>query len=174
MTAPVTASATGSPTIDKPFYGIGFGGAVGRYFKKYATFSGRASRSEFWWAFLFVGVVGAVIGALSALNGAVGAVGVVAGWIWGLLTLIPNLSIAIRRLHDTNKSGWWVLVPYLLVNVAQFIGLFKLNGYADTGADPAGTTVWVLVFGVALVIGAVLSIALYVAKSDPKGERFDK
>ena len=99
--------------------------------KKYATFSGRASRSEFWWFQLFYWVVLAVISFLSAaLGGALTAssysqlnylilipVGIVI-----LALLVPFLALQVRRFHDRNLSGWWYLAAIILSNI-PFIGI---------------------------------------------------
>jgi uncharacterized membrane protein YhaH (DUF805 family) len=69
-------------------------------FSKYADFSGRASRSEYWWFFLFVFLVGAACSMVSQ---------VLAGLFY-LGTLLPSIAAATRRLHDTNRSGWWQLI----------------------------------------------------------------
>ena len=76
--------------------------------KKYCSFKGRASRSEFWWFCLFtlllniaVGIVGAIAPALASIISAVQAL-----WL-----LLPTLSVSTRRLHDRNLSGWWQLLP---------------------------------------------------------------
>jgi uncharacterized membrane protein YhaH (DUF805 family) len=69
-------------------------------FSKYADFNGRAKRPEYWWFFLFLFLLGAVTGAISeVLNGIV-----------ALATLIPSLAVGARRLHDTDRSGWWQLL----------------------------------------------------------------
>lgn len=69
-------------------------------FKKYANFSGRASRSEYWWWALFV--------LLITIAGQV--IGDIPGAIASLVTLVPYLAVTSRRLHDIGKSGWWQLV----------------------------------------------------------------
>jgi len=69
-------------------------------FTKYADFTGRASRPEFWWFFLFCFLVGGVLSAFStALSG-----------IFALITIVPRLAVGARRLHETNRSGWWQLL----------------------------------------------------------------
>jgi uncharacterized membrane protein YhaH (DUF805 family) len=76
-------------------------------FSKYADFSGRASRSEYWWFFLFligVYIVASLIGNL-------------AYWVAVAATLLPSLAAGARRLHDTGRSGWW-----LLLNLVPLIG----------------------------------------------------
>jgi uncharacterized membrane protein YhaH (DUF805 family) len=69
-------------------------------FSKYADFNSRAKRPEYWWFFLFLFLLGAVTGAISdVLNGIV-----------ALATLAPSLAVGARRLHDTDRSGWWQLL----------------------------------------------------------------
>jgi uncharacterized membrane protein YhaH (DUF805 family) len=73
-------------------------------FTKYADFSGRATRSEYWWFILFIFLGGFVLSFVSLIVYA----------IFVLATIIPSISAATRRLHDTGRSGWWqliVLVP---------------------------------------------------------------
>ena len=83
-----------------------FSEAVKSGFDHYTKFDGRAGRPAFWWWFLF-GVLVA-IGA-NIIDAILGTWGVVNG-LAGLALLLPNLSVAIRRLHDTDHSGWWVLI----------------------------------------------------------------
>jgi uncharacterized membrane protein YhaH (DUF805 family) len=69
-------------------------------FAKYADFNGRAKRPEYWWFFLFLILLGAATGIVSqTLNGVV-----------ALATILPSLAVGARRLHDTNRSGWWQLL----------------------------------------------------------------
>jgi uncharacterized membrane protein YhaH (DUF805 family) len=83
--------------------------------QKYADFSGRARRSEYWYFLLFymliliaLSVVDVVLGWFSSDAG----VGVLSG-IYTLALLIPSLSVSVRRLHDTDRSGWWLLIGLL-------------------------------------------------------------
>ena len=101
---------------------MSFGQAISSGFKKYAVFRGRASRSEFWYWVLFYIIVGIIVSILDNLFGfqintvtdldtgeSVTAV-YNPGWlssIWSLVVLLPTISVAVRRLHDVNKSGWW-------------------------------------------------------------------
>lgn len=86
-------------------------------FAKYADFSGRASRSEYWWFVLFILLVSMAASVISPKLSA----------LFSLATLLPSIAAATRRLHDTNRTGWWqllVLVPLvgfivLLVFLAQ-------------------------------------------------------
>ncbi|WP_184695138.1 DUF805 domain-containing protein [Rhizobium leguminosarum] len=84
---------------------MGFGQAIGSYFKNYVNFSGRASRSEFWYSALFVSLVAIallVVDRSQTLNR-----------IWSLATFLPWIAVAARRLHDVNRSGWWQLLVLL-------------------------------------------------------------
>jgi len=76
-------------------------------FKKYATFKGRASRSEYWWYLLFASLI-ALLGAVIA-NTLYGDPSELTLFdiVW-LLIFLPGLAVGIRRLHDVNKSGWWL------------------------------------------------------------------
>ena len=81
--------------------------------KKYAVFSGRAQRKEYWMFFLFNFIIAFVLGFVEGLAGGPG----VLGSLYGLAVLIPGIAVSVRRLHDTNRSGWW-----LLISVVPFIG----------------------------------------------------
>lgn len=116
----------GTTTIAGPLYGASFGQAVVRFFRKYATFSGRASRSEYWWWQLATTLVYFVLGIVTVVLGLVTGelntdgdvfylspafnVGIALLAAWALVTLVPQLALAVRRLHDANLSGWFVLV----------------------------------------------------------------
>ena len=73
-------------------------------FEKYATFRGRAARSEYWWWYLFFVLVQVVLNAaeMEMLSG-----------VFIVLVLIPHLAVTVRRLHDINLSGWWVFFYYV-------------------------------------------------------------
>ncbi|HYM35713.1 MAG TPA: DUF805 domain-containing protein [Steroidobacteraceae bacterium] len=77
-----------------------FGKAIGTCFTKYATFDGRASRSEFWWFILFTWLATA---ALSILSPAL-------SWVFQIGVILPTLAAGARRLHDTDRSGWFQLM----------------------------------------------------------------
>ena len=91
---------------------VGFGEAISEGFKNMLTFSGRASRSAFWWFFLgaiIIDVAGAVVGR------AAGAVAI--QYVVSVIIALVSLSLSVRRLHDTGKSGFW-----------WFIGLIPIIG----------------------------------------------
>ena len=102
--------------------------------KKYATFSGRATRSEYWFFALFSFIISVVLGFLDGVIGKVGAdktIGIL-GSIYSLAVLIPSIAVMARRLHDTNRSGWWILIG--LIPIIGWIVLFVFS-VLDSGPD---------------------------------------
>tara|TARA_B110000881_G_C18546889_1_gene501735 strand:+ start:360 stop:737 length:378 start_codon:yes stop_codon:yes gene_type:complete len=90
-------------------------------FKRYFDFSGRSRRKEYWYFALFNLIVAVLLGIFDGALGTVDAelgLGVL-GAIYAVATIIPNLSITFRRLHDVNKSAWWLLI--LLIPLIGFI-----------------------------------------------------
>lgn len=151
----------GEVPLSQPFYGAPIGVAVKRFFKKYATFRGRASRAEFWWWFLVSYLISFVLGLLgqviagpqpqppvaatteaevaayaTAVFGWVAQASILS-WIWALATLVGTLALSARRLHDTGRSGWWYL-----------IGLIPL-------------------------VGAIILIVFWASAPKPEGQRYD-
>lgn len=74
--------------------------------EKYVDFNGRASRSEFWWYVLFAFIASAV---LQLVDNAIVGMPLLAS-IFALATLLPGLAVSVRRLHDKDKSGWFILL----------------------------------------------------------------
>lgn len=91
--------------------------------KKYADFKGRASRAEFWTFFIFVLIAQAVARLVDVLLGS-GPLGGPVSMLTGLLLFVPQVSVAVRRLHDVNRSGRALLVPCLLLLAAPLLVLF--------------------------------------------------
>lgn len=129
---------------------MGFGEAIGTCFRKYFTFSGRARRSEYWWFFLFIWLVSTIILALEIGLDVSG----MPGWILGpissiflLVTFFPLLAAGWRRLHDTGRHGWYLLLPYVisLLMLATFaVGIFQaapafMQFFATMEASEGGT-----------------------------------
>lgn len=91
---------------------MSFTEAVRSVLTQYATFTGRARRSEFWWFALFyflVMVVASILDGLLGLSYGGGYFGVFYTLAW-LALLLPNIAVTVRRLHDTGRSGWWWLI----------------------------------------------------------------
>jgi uncharacterized membrane protein YhaH (DUF805 family) len=83
-------------------------------FQKYVTWQGRATRSEFWWFALFVFAGNMILSAGSVSMMSFGSGGGILNAVFAIGTFLPYISVLVRRLHDTDKSGWWFwigLVP---------------------------------------------------------------
>jgi uncharacterized membrane protein YhaH (DUF805 family) len=93
---------------------------------KYADFSGRAGRSEYWWFFLFVILVGAAASVVSDTLSVLFYLGV----------LLPSIAAATRRLHDTNRSGWWQLISLVpVIGTIVLIVFLAQEGTAQSTAQ---------------------------------------
>ena len=116
---------------------MGFGEAIKSFWSNYATFKGRSRRSEYWWIQLFLVLTNLAVAAidLALMNGDVdrfianGGGGIV-GLVWILVTIVPALAVLIRRLHDTGKSGWWVLIGFV-----PFVGTIVLFVFSVLDSD---------------------------------------
>lgn len=139
-------SAVGS--LDLPLYGASPAQAVTRFFQNYAKFTGRASRSEYWWIAGFFGVAYGVLGVLVGFIGSatrtVDATGkaepgpaiipfVVLMFVLFFASIVPSIAIAIRRLHDANFSGF-----LYLITLVPYIGSFALFILYLLPSSPAG------------------------------------
>lgn len=107
---------------------MSFQEAIKAVLGNYATFEGRARRSEYWYWTLAVVLAEVVILILSALNKSVGQVLYV---VLILAVLVPSLAVTVRRLHDTGRSGWWILVGLI-----PFIGAIILIVFAVQDSQP--------------------------------------
>ncbi|GDX87670.1 DUF805 domain-containing protein [Gemmatimonadota bacterium] len=96
---------------DAPFPPMTFGEAIAACLAKYATFGGRARRSEYWYFVLATSVVSWVAFALGAGMALFGeGTGLVLYYIVLLGLTLPTTAASVRRLHDTNRSGWWLFI----------------------------------------------------------------
>jgi uncharacterized membrane protein YhaH (DUF805 family) len=127
--------------------------AVTSGFKRYVDFQGRSSRSEYWYWVLFSAIAGFVIGfifgfiqgLIEGLAGGPNAASTLISAISPLVSLalfLPTLAVAIRRLHDTNRGGWWYLLVFTIVGVIPLLIWFCTRGTIGEnrfGPDPLGT-----------------------------------
>ena len=112
--------------------------------KKYAVFGGRARRKEYWFFVLFNFIFAVV---LAFIDGMIGTFdpetgyGVLSG-IYGLVVIIPGIAVTIRRLHDTDRSGWWLLILFIpLIGAIWLLVLMVIDGTPGEnqyGPDPKG------------------------------------
>lgn len=189
-----SSAPTAAVPLSQPHYGCSFGEAFVRFWKKYATFSGRASRSEFWWWFLASTVIGLVLAQFASGDSSLGFLST----IWWIATLIPTLALSVRRLHDTNKPGWWIGVYFggfvvlgiamVVILIVSAINTFTVNTFGQ-GATYYGyryghdaTNIIGILAGGGIGIGIcfLLMLALWITyivfmalPSNPEGARFD-
>jgi uncharacterized membrane protein YhaH (DUF805 family) len=105
-----------------------FADSISTCFKKYATFDGIAQRSEYWWFVLFCVLVSSILNLFSQNISAA----------FSLATLLPSLAVGARRLHDTDRSGWWQLLMFIpligwIVLIVFFAQEGKSNRYGAAG-----------------------------------------
>ena len=150
---------------------MGFGEAIGSCFRKFAVFSGRARRSEYWWFILF--------SVLATLAGA--AVDQVlhphqdGGPVSSLVSLalfLPQLGVTVRRLHDTGRSGWWIggFIVYLIGAImVSFMVVFGPAGRGSPGNE--GEIVPAVLFG-GVAIYAIWLFVLTVLRGTDGANRY--
>ena len=144
-------------------------------FKRYADFSGRSRRMEFWMWILFQVIVYVVVVILAmvlgggammmmgsgadptsamAAGGAMMIIFLLYG-LFGLVCLIPSIAVSIRRLHDTDRTGWWLMAfwgPYLVLLASPFI----VGASVASGSDPMAGGVIALIAVLALLVGSLI------------------
>ena len=113
---------------------------------KYATFTGRARRQEFWMYFLVVAIIEIALSIIFSILGSIAGVFSIIGsfiiGLFGLVIIIPTLALWMRRLHDTGKSGWWLLISLIPVVGSIVLLVFALldsqPGDNKYGPNPKG------------------------------------
>lgn len=166
----------------RPLYRASFPQAIRRFWKNYARFSGRASRSEFWWATLMLGVMAAVpaiilavglgtflLGALGlsqdhlAIGAVLAAVGSGLGLVVAILTLVPTLALGWRRVHDANLAGPAYLLAVIPSSITTVLSI-AAPGITGTTSNWGSYSVY---------FGAALVLVFGLLKPKSEGRRFD-
>jgi uncharacterized membrane protein YhaH (DUF805 family) len=98
--------------------------------RRYADFDGRSGRPEFWWYQLFNLIVYIVVVAIVSVVAGF-STGQLAADLYSLAVLLPGLGVGIRRLHDINRSGWW-----LVLGIIPIVGAIVLIVFAATAGTP--------------------------------------
>lgn len=136
--------------------------------RKYADFSGRATRAEFWWWVLATMLVGFAIGTVDGAINALLAGGIGYGFsplssIFGLAVLLPDLAVTCRRLHDIGKSGWWQLAWFVIAFLGAIpliagVIIFVVSGFS-------GAKGWEMDEGslVVMIVGIIVSLLIWLA-----------
>ena len=152
--------------------------------KRYAHFNGRSRRKEYWMWILFQVIVGIVLsfidaalglggqatGTTSAVPGSVAAAGNLRGGIlsniFSLAVLLPNIAVAVQRMHDIDRSGWYILLPMVPV----FVAIFAVAGSAASGN--MGVMILAGVAGLAALVCSILVFVWYCTAGTPGPNRF--
>ncbi|WEV53144.1 DUF805 domain-containing protein [Bifidobacterium sp. ESL0704] len=185
---PNNSAPAAAVPLNRPYYGCPPIEAVKRFFLNYVRFSGRASRSEFWWSYLFYVVVNIVImiidrGVLHETNSFLDS-------IWALAVLVPWIAISIRRLHDSGKSGWWILLPggltvagfivFAFIAITAGLGVSSVMGSsmnamgAVSAGAAGGVVLGAIIFLLCLLAGFIIGLIFMVQGPKPEGARFDE
>lgn len=150
---------------------MGFGDAISICFKKYATFSGRARRAEYWYFVLFSFLCRLVT---TILDAGVGLHGTSGGPFSALLSLglfIPSLAVLTRRLHDTDRSGFWVLGFYGVI-FACTIAIFVIALSMSRAESRVGAVVAVVVFALGIIGAAIWMLIITATKGTNGSNRY--
>lgn len=122
-----------------------FAQSISTVYRKFATFSGRAPRSEFWWYMLFDTLVSVSLDFISTSLAN----------MWDLANILPSIAVACRRLHDIDKSGWWQLLPLAAAPIL-------LAGFVKSGLDFVDYFSWDNTGTPLFWGGAIVAFVLYV------------
>ena len=121
-----------------------FGESIKVCFNKFADFTGRARRSEYWWFYLFTQLIGTFTCGLGSL-----------------VCLIPMMAVTVRRLHDTNRSGWWYFLP-LIVMVVGMCFFIPLVIAGDVNKNEWMTGTGAVIYLISMLVVLAISIMLIV------------
>ncbi len=121
-----------------------FGESIKVCFNKFADFTGRARRSEYWWFYLFAQLVGSVTCGIGSL-----------------VCFIPMMAVTVRRLHDTGRSGWWYFLPLIIMLVGMCI-FIPLVIAGDINKNDLMTGTGAVIYLVSLLAVLAISIMLLV------------
>jgi uncharacterized membrane protein YhaH (DUF805 family) len=135
-----------------------------RPLERYADFRGRASRAEYWWFYLATIIVGLVA---EVADGTVGSDEF--GWIGGIVNLaliVPTIAVTVRRLHDTDRSGWW-----LVLGLVAIIGLVTI-AVAGSFREEAGISPLMIVAGLATIVVAITLFVFMVLPGNEGPNRY--
>ncbi|MCA1653516.1 MAG: DUF805 domain-containing protein [Sphingomicrobium sp.] len=132
-----------------------------RPLRKYADFSGRAPRAEFWWFYLFYLIGYIIIGIIDSLIGTR-----IPTLLYVVAMFLPYLGVGVRRLHDTGRSGWWVLLPLIPAVIAGILAGPAILSGSLAAAGTAG------IFGLLAVAAGIAVLVFFVLPGTAGANRF--
>jgi uncharacterized membrane protein YhaH (DUF805 family) len=186
--------------LDQPAYGCGMGEAFIRFWKKYATFKGRASRGEFWWWIVWLLIITVAFGLIPNAFGIFGTgarrtmqdFADIIEHIFNIASFIPMLALSVRRLHDINKPGWLLAIYCgfeIIGSILAIAGAFLLGaleavvnggtpmkyvGHAGVSEEAAFLGLGLFFIGIVIMlIMEIIYIVFMASKSNPAGARYD-
>ena len=146
--------------------------------RRYIDFSGRSSRAEFWFFVLFVFILSVIASVLEAvLFGNYGRGVAVLSSLVSLIHFIPSLSVSVRRLHDIDRTGWWIMLAFLPVvalvvamggSVMMMFGGGEIDGMAGFAAMGTGLMLTALISLIVLIV----LIVFYCTPGTPGPNRY--
>ncbi|TLD82914.1 DUF805 domain-containing protein [Helicobacter sp. MIT 11-5569] len=150
--------------------------AVASGFSNLFNFKGRASRSEYWWFYLCLAIIGSLSGAMILgfafvgyylfLNGTILYISYIIYQTFAFVFLMFYISITVRRLHDVNKSGWWLLVWFVSYILMVFIGVLS-DDTISANTELVGIALSAVLF--ALLASSII-LLIFLVKRGTKGE----
>jgi uncharacterized membrane protein YhaH (DUF805 family) len=162
------------PSGDQPNAGAaparGFRDSINTCLNKYVTFSGRASRSEYWYFVLFTVLIGFVSGLVDGIIFPGNDVSPINS-IVSLAVLLPGLSVAVRRLHDIGRSGWWIGSYYL--GLVAYIVVASVSVGGATAGDPSALALSLIgLGGIAFLVMTVVLLVFFCTRGEAGRNRF--
>ena len=169
--------------IEQPKYGCSFTEAIKRFYKKYAVFRGRASRSEYWFVVLFYSLVSLAAIVLAVIAPPLAVIIGIAFILFCLASIVPSFALYARRLHDVNISAWFIVIQQVLALIG---GILTMNSASNTDAsyymtsssasmnaslNSSFNSVPMLIFN---TIPSIIALILVLLPSKPAGARFDR
>lgn len=145
-----------------PAPALGFTEAIGRCLSRYTTFRGRASRSEYWYFYLFM-VLGSLVAGL--LDKALAHNSSRVYMLFALVTFLPNIAVTVRRLHDTDRSGWWL--------GGWWLAFFMGGAAIGLSAAQRQSEAIVAVFAAAIFVYGIALLVFMCQRGTPGPNRFD-
>lgn len=135
--------------------------------KKYTVFSGRARRKEYWFFVLFNTMVFLLMSVIDALIGTydpITEIGILAS-IYSLGVFLPSMAVTVRRLHDTDRNGWWILLPILAVIIGVILITIIIPTVDNTGSS--ATSGIIIVVGLLMLASYIMLFVFMVLDSTP-------
>lgn len=136
---------------------VGFGESIKICFNKFVDLTGRARRSEFWYFYLFSSLVSSATGGLGAL-----------------VTFLPQMSVTVRRFHDTGHSAWWYFLPMVITFVysISFLPLLIIASINGNGDMITIGMIALVIFILAMLVIGIIGLVFLCTDSDPEENEY--